>query len=145
MKNNGTNGGKDPHDVASELAVLATEQGGVLAPRRSESEAYMKHRVKNPSVVLRTDGFFGVAHARHIDRPADQSGSNEVSHLFSPNEWRMPGRVQAARDRVLGRTNFNTTRTSGFAHETITYPTRELAEKRAWALARELGDIKDWP
>lgn len=137
-------GGRDPKEVAGELAAIAAEQG-TLAPRRPESEAFNVWRVKNPSVVVRTDGRFGVAFAVHLDRPAEQSGSDEAEHLFSANEWRMPPRVQATRDRMLGRTKFNTTNTSGFRHEETTYTTREQAEKRAWALARERGNVLDWP
>lgn len=133
-----------PSATARSLAELATEQG-VLAPRRPESEAYMKQRVKNPAVVLRTDGRYGVARTCRVERSAEQSGSREVEDLFSPNEWRMPLRAQLARDRVLGRTRFNTTNTSGYMHEETTYAKREDAEKRAWALAREIGDISDWP
>lgn len=71
----------------------------LVEPRRVFDDDLPRRRVKNPSVVVRLDGRFGVAHT--------------------------------------GR--------GGFAHLPETFATRDAAERRAWALAREIGATGDWP
>jgi hypothetical protein len=106
----------------------------LVTPRPKTSDQ-TDWRVKIPSVVCRVDGRFGVAFpsGKHSPRRCDLSGI-EVRNIHAP--W-----FQS----VLGRSSFNTSMTSGFAHEDKTYNTREQAETRAWALAREIGFTEDWP
>lgn len=93
-------------------------------------------RVKNPTVVVRTDGRYGVA----------RSGNGAPARFVSPyspegNYFDTERQFQ----RFLGNVIVDTSGTSGFVHENRTYATRKEAEDRAYALAREIGDTENWP
>ena len=68
-------------------------------------------------------------------RQVDERGYNTYVKVPSV-VLRLDGRYGVARPRVGG---------VGTAQEETTYATRAEAERRAWALARELGNTRDWP
>lgn len=129
-----------PEWVANELRAAAVAQGGVLAPRRNMEEAGQVWRCKIPAVVMRTDGRYGVAAPARGASPRDCVVGQEIWH----RAWRGDISARVA-DRILGRMSFDTTGTSGYRHLPETFGSRDEAEKRAWALARELAATEDWP
>lgn len=92
-------------------------------------------RIKNPTVVVRTDGRYGVARAGN--------GTLRFVSPYSPEGTYFDTERQL--HRFLGNVIVDTSGTSGFVHENRTYATRQEAEARAYALAREIGNTKDWP
>jgi hypothetical protein len=101
------------------------------------SDPYVRgHYVKNPVVVLRTDGRYGVARAGNGTAPRGVSPYSPEGNYFD-NERQF--------HRFLGHVRVDTSGTSGFVHEERTYKTRREAEARAYALAREIGNTKSWP
>lgn len=107
--------------VVTDKTVSVTEVPLVVpVPRYRTPDFDGNYRhVKNPSIVVRIDGRYGVARAMSIGEVAIRIG--EIG------------------DR------FDTSRSSGFVHEEVTYATKGEAERRAWKLAREIGSIGDWP
>lgn len=102
---------------------LHTDEEGDTGPATWEG--------KNPSVVVRMDGRYGVA----------------FSDTRLP--WKrpsFPGLSQWRHQLGLGSSE-----SSGFVHLTdetghaVTFKTREEAEARAWRLAREIARMGDWP
>lgn len=130
-----------PMEIEDELRRLAASQQ-TLAPRRTVLEASQTWRAKSPAVVLRADGRYGVASHQGASRSriAGSEGARPV--------WERAVRGQLserAADRLIGGLALDTSDSSGYRHEATTYASREEAEKRAWALARELGSTGDWP
>lgn len=120
---------KAPVDVASSVDVAPPTGAEIplVVPRRVDE--YYRPRRKNPAVVVRVDGRYGVAHAVTDEKPrpwCDWTDAVDVSQ----RGWQ--ARVSSSRS-------------SGYVHLPETFATRREAECRAWALAREIGEIKDWP
>lgn len=93
-------------------------------------------RVKNPTVVVRTDGRYGVARAGSMAPARGVSPFPPEGRYFD---------MERQYHRFLGHVRVDTSGSSGFVHEARTYASRKEAEARAYALAREIGDTKDWP
>lgn len=79
--------------------------------------------LRNPSIVVRVDGRYGVARTMTKDE--------------APRKW------WDHRDGYVA--GLDSSCSTGLFHEPTTYATRAEAEARAWKLARELGDTRDWP
>ena len=131
-----------PVEIEDELRRLAASQQ-TLAPRRTVAEASQPWRAKSPAVVLRADGRYGVAAHQGAARGRDIAGSAGARSVW---EDAVRGRIsERTADRLIGGLDLDTSDSSGYRHEATTYASREEAEKRAWALARELGSTGDWP
>ena len=111
---------------AAPSAKAEVESGLTNATRRTVGNEYDAYawpgcKLKVPSVVIRLDGRYGVARPMRVGE--------------EPRSVSMSG----------GRPVADSSCTTGLFHEKTTYATRAEAERRAWALARELGRTGDWP